>query len=182
MTNVKQQMHNMYVGLVFTYWSDDGVKLGTAKQKALQQMQSFAKTIGKNSPVSREISDISAEMSKSISKQIMMDKSSELVVDKAQAPKYKKFGENLVTTSKQALNDMIKRAQKSLQIDTPRKQMQAIEKTSNKQAESMQQNAAPYRALKTNVPSNAPKPLAQHKLDQSTVIRLMWQRQMGKAA
>ena len=182
MTNVKQQMHNMYVGLVFTYWSGNGVKLGTAKQKALQQMQSFAKTIDKNSTVSREINNVSATMSKSVSKQIMMDKSSEMLVDKAQAPKYKKFGENLVAQSKQSLNDMIKRAQKSLQIDTPRKQMQAIEKASGKQAVSMQQNAAQYRASKTNVPANAPKPLAQHKLDQSTVIRLMWQRQMGKAA
>ena len=120
MMNVKQHLDNMYIGLVFTYWSKDSTKMGTAKQKALQQMQSFAQTIDAQNPVAHEIKSQVAILSKSVSKQIMTDKSSEMILNKKQTA----------------------------------------------------QDAAPYRALKTNVPEKAPKKIPQ-QLDQETLMRLL---------
>jgi len=154
MTNTKQQINNMYIGLVFTYWAEKDTKLGTAKQKALMQMQSFSKTIDEKNPISREVLNNVRQMTASVSKQIMTDKSSEMVLDKSHAPQYKDFGMNQVTKSKQVLNQMIKSAQKDFSME-------------------VKQNAAQYRPSNTNVAARAPQ-----KMNQDTMMRILLQRQM----
>ena len=163
MTQTKQYLHNMYVGFVFVNWSNDNTKLGTAKQKALTQMQSFAKTIDKNNLKVRDVNGQIDEMSRSVSKQIMTDKSSEMVLDKKLAPQYRSFGERQIAQSKKALTDILQRTQK-------------------RQDAMVKKDAMQYRALKTNVPAKAPKPIAEQKLDRDTMMRILMQRQMQNAA
>ena len=118
MTNVKQQLHNMYIGFVYINWANkENTQLGTAKQKALQQMKTFAQTIENKSPVAHEIQSNVNDMSRIISRQIMTDKSSEFVLDKKQAGQYRAFGERQVTQSKQMLNSLVKQLQQSMPMD-----------------------------------------------------------------
>ena len=182
MTNVKQQLHNMYIGLVFTYWANEDTKMGTAKQKALQQMHSYSKTINKQNPIAREINSNVADMNRAISKQIMTDKSSELVLDKNQAAQYKSFGTARVAQSKQELNKIIERANKSWHIDRTQKQIKAEDKLTQLQDVKAKQNASQYRALGTNVAAKAPKPMEQKIMDQKTLMRILMQKRMQNVA
>lgn len=182
MTNTRQQLHKMYVGLVYVYWSDENVKLGTAKHKSLQQMQSFSKTVDKQNPISREISNDVNKMRQAVSRQIMTDKSSDLVLDKKQAAQYKEFGERQVQSSKQELSKAIEQAQKSGKTFTDRNKIDAMEQASKQQSVAMKQKAAQYRASKTNAPEKAPRPVAPHKLDQETLMRILQYQKTRNAA
>ena len=150
MKNVKQQLHSMYVGLVFTYWSKEGTSLGTAKQKALQQMQSFSKTIDKKNPVAQQIAQNVNEMTRNVSKQIMTDRSSNIVLDKKQAPQYEAFGKRQVEQSKKTLNDIVKRAEKFAPKHLSREYVDMKEKATAFQDMMKKKNASQYRATNTN--------------------------------
>lgn len=183
MTNVKQQLHNMYVGLVCVNWANrDGTKLGTAKQKALQQMQSFAKTVDKKNPMAKEISANVDQMSKSVSKQIMTDKSSELTLDKHQAAEYKSFGERQVQQSKQALTKAIQNTKTFENRNVERDKREAFQRATQKQDMLAKQKAPQYRASQTNVPAKGVKPVAPQKMDQQTMIRIMMYQRFQNAA
>jgi len=182
MQNMKLHLHNMYIGLVCTYWAQHDTKMGTAKQKALQQMQSFSKTIDEKNPMSREITNRVSEMSRDVSKQIMTDKSSELVLDEKLSKQYKSFGERQIAQSKERLNNMIQRAKKSAHLDMTPEQIKAKEAAIKEQDVRAKQNAAPYRALQTNAPKNAPKPVAPQKLTHEMMIHLFMQQRLREAA
>ena len=182
MKSVKQQLHNMYVGLVFTYWSKEGTSLGTAKQKALQQMQSFSKTIDKKNPVAQQIAQNVNDMTRNVSKQIMTDKSSNIVLDKKQAPQYEAFGKRQVEQSKKTLNDIVKHAEKFAPRNASREQLQEMEDASKFQDMHAKKNASQYRANNTNESKNAPKPTAPHKMDQQTFMRIILYQRYQNAA
>jgi hypothetical protein len=179
MTVIKQQLHCMYIGLVFTYWSGNNVKMGTAKQKALQQMQSFSQTIDKKNPVAQNITNQVNEMSRTVSKQIMTDASSEMVLDRKQAQQYKSFGERQVAASNKALQDIIKQGN---QITTTEQIKKAKEK-SQEQDMLNKQKAVQYRQTKTNVAEKGPKPLmSMEKLNQQKILQILTQQHWQNAA
>ena len=182
MTNLQQHLNNMYIGLVFTYWSDSNTKMGTAKHKALQQMQSFSQTIDKNNSMSDMVKKQIGEMSRSVSKQIMTDKSSEFVLDKMFAPQYRAFGEQQVANSKKALNAMIEHAKESARPNITRGRLEELHYASEKQDMFAKRKAPQYRPLNTNVPAKAPIPKPQQKMVQETLIRILSQQNWQNAA
>lgn len=119
---IKQQIGMMYNGLVLANWANAGTKLGTAKYKALEQLESFAKTLqqtGKtdgaksatiandnNNAVVNEVARIVSILKKKISEQIMTSKSSEQILSPKLAQKYKMHGEQLATISMRELRKM----------------------------------------------------------------------------
>lgn len=110
-----QNLANMYRGLVCINWSNtQDTKLGTAKYKALGQMQSYTETINKKNPMAERIATRVKSMSQSVSKQIMTEKSSEAVLTKDKAPQIKEFGEKLFNENKKALDELIARGQKNV--------------------------------------------------------------------
>ena len=171
MTNTREQLSNMYAGLVCIHWAKDNTKMGTAKQKALMQMQSFSKTVDAKNPVARTIRSEINEMTKSVSKQIMTNKSSEMVLDKKQAAQYKSFGERQVADSKKALNNMIANANKSMGLEVSRDWIEKSRELSKKQDMASKKNAPQYRALNTNVAAKAPKNVQQ--IDQQKLLQIM---------
>lgn len=182
--NVKQQLNSMYVGFVFVYWGDDekSCQLGTAKQKSLQQMQSFAKTIDKKNPVFDEIKSSVDEMTQSVSKQIMTDKSSNMVLDEKQKPQYREFGQKQVATNKKNLQSIIEREQNAVASNTVARQKEAIEQ-SKQQDMLAKRNAMQYRPTKTNEVSMDAKPSATiERMDQRTLLQLLKERKMQNAA
>jgi len=182
--NVKQQLNSMYVGFVFVYWGDDekSCQLGTAKQKSLQQMQSFAKTIDKKNPVFDKIKSSVDEMARSVSKQIMTDKSSDMVLDNKQKQQYKQFGQNQVATSKKNLQSIIEREHNPVHNNTLARQKEAVEK-SKQQDMVAKRNAMQYRPTKTNEVSMGAKPsVTIERMDQRTLLQLLKERKMQNAA
>lgn len=182
--NVKQQLNSMYVGFVFVYWGNDekSCQLGTAKQKSLQQMQSFAKTVDNKKSISSRIKSYVDEMTQSVSKQIMTDESSNMVLDDKQKSQYKQFGQKQVATSKKNLQSIIEREQNSVPGNTVARQKEAVEK-SKQQDMLAKRNAMQYRPTKTNEVSMDAKPSVKpEKLDQRTVIQLLWGQKMQNAA
>jgi hypothetical protein len=145
-------------------------------------MQSFSKTIDEKNPMAQEITNRVAKMSQSVSKQIMTDKSSEMVLDEKLAKKYKSFGERQVEQSKERLNNMIQRAKKSAHLDMTPEQIKAKEAATKEQDMHAKRNADPYRALQTNAPKNAPRPVAPQKLTQEMMIQLFMQQRLRGAA
>lgn len=121
---IKQQIDLMYKGLVLTNWAKTGTKLGTAKFKALEQLETFAKTLqgtvktpgnnlanqhtnqNNNNAVVNEVARAVSILKKKISEQIMKSKSSEQVLSPTLAPKYKPHGEKLAQTAMQELRKM----------------------------------------------------------------------------
>ena len=182
MKNLKQQLHNMYVGLVFTHWSKEGTSLGTAKQKALQQMQNYSKTLDKNNPVAQQITANVNEMTRDISKQIMTNKSSNMVLDKNQASQYREFGKQQIEQSKKSLNDLVQRAKKFAPRNASREQLQEMEDVSKLQDMHAKKNASQYCANNTNESKNAPKPTAPQKMDQQIFMRIMLYQRYQNAA
>ena len=182
--NIKQHLHNMYIGLVCVHWADkENVKMGTAKQKSLQQMQSYSQTLDKKNPVAQEITAHVNNMVRSVSKQIMIDTSSEMVLDKESAPKYKKFGEQQIALSKKQLNAMIERGQKSGTRDITFAKIKETKEKSEKQDMLAKQKAPQYRPSTTNVAEKGKKPaMTLQKLDQQELLKFLAQQQYQKAA
>ena len=181
---LNKNLVEMYRGLVFINWANSkDTKLGTAKHRALVQMQTYAKTIDKNNPVADNVNLQVQNMTKSVSKQIITDQSSELVLQQDKAPKYKEFGERLVNDSKSVLDKIMGRGQKSANMNKAREKLDLIQKATDKQDMSMKQKAPQYRALKTNVAVQAPKPLTpQHKLTQNEIMQYLWKQRKQNAA
>ena len=71
---IKKDYYKMYYGLTSVNWSKKGTKLGTAWQKALEQMEAYIKTKSKvpNNPVYECLVDIYQEHKKRVVKHIMM--------------------------------------------------------------------------------------------------------------
>ena len=114
-SNLDQHLAEMYRGLVCINWANaQGTKLGTAKYKALEQMQSYAQTLDKKNPIAARIDTQVKSMSRSVSKQIMTDKSSETILPQEKAQKTKEFGEKLFNENKKALDELIARGQKGV--------------------------------------------------------------------
>ena len=126
---IKQHLHKMYVGLVFANWANgENVKLGTAKQKALEQLTAFAKTMEKDkqkNAVAFEIAQQVAELKKFVSKQIMGSASSELVLDKKVMPAYKAFGEKMMRDNMRSIREMFEHEQEKVKENNARVQSQA---------------------------------------------------------
>lgn len=191
MTNIQKTLNRMYVGFVYVHWSDgENTKLGTAKQKSIQQMKSFAETLDKSNPMTNTVKANIQKMSQDVSRQIMTDKSSEMVLDKKHSQEYKKLGEKQVAESKQELMQemarvkQVQRPQQNLQtqqLQRPRapqnseqkqrlqfraNQNQSVAKIKDMQKQSNDQNmqarkvGAPYRATNTNAPEKGSQQVA----------------------
>ena len=155
MTNVKMELHNMYTGLVYVYWANANVKLGTAKQKSLQQMQSYVNTLDKNNPATANITSTVKQMKQNVSKQIMTDKSSEMMLPPDKFKDYKNFGQTQASASKQNLAKIIKQSKTKDNNELAREQ-----------GMSQKQNTPQYRATKTNFAEKAPKQLSPQTMSQ----------------
>lgn len=124
--NIKTQIELMYKGLTLVNWAKHGTKLGTAKLKALEQVETFAKTLddnkkqNNNNAVVAEISRTVAELKKKISKQIMESKTSEMTVPEKLAEKYKEHGTGLAETNMRDLRKLV--TQDSKRVQTNEKQ------------------------------------------------------------
>lgn len=136
-----QNLANMYRGLVCINWVNKDTKLGTAKYKALEQMQSYAQTLDKKNPIAARIDAQVKSMSRSVSKQIMTDKSSETVLPQEKAQKTKEFGEKSFNENKKMLDELIARSQKTAnfsqeqeKLDLPKKAKQRKVTKGNKVA------------------------------------------------
>ena len=111
---LKSKLHLMYMGLVLANWAQPNTKLGTAKLKALEQMETFAKTLGhykKNSAVAHEVTQMVAKLKKAVSEQIMKDKTSEIKLPQKFANGYKVMGEKLAQQNMQKLREYVKKDQ-----------------------------------------------------------------------
>ena len=115
---IKQNLHKMYIGLVFANWaSRENTKLGTAKQKALEQIESFVKTMSdekQKNAVAYEIAQQFAQLKKFASKQIMQSSTSELTLDKDVLSPYKAFGEKMTHDNMRTLREMFKQEQEKV--------------------------------------------------------------------
>ncbi len=115
---IKQNLHKMYVGLVFANWAScENTKLGTAKQKALEQIESFVKTMSddkQKNAVAYEIAQQFAQLKKFASKQIMQSSTSELTLDKDVLSPYKAFGEKMTHDNMRTLREMFKQEQEKV--------------------------------------------------------------------
>lgn len=134
-----QNLANMYRGLVCINWANKDTKLGTAKYKALEQMQSYAQTLDKKNPIAAKIDTQVKSMSRSVSKQIMTDKSSEIVLPQDKAPKTKEFGEKLFNENKKMLDELIARGQKGVNFSQEQEKLDLPQKKSEKQNKAMKQ-------------------------------------------
>ena len=109
---IKMQLHLMYMGLTFSNWAKQGTKLGTAKQMALTQIESFIKTFeqdGKNNAVVAELKHQFAKLKKKAAESIMKNpKSSESMMPPKLASKYKQHGQNLADISMKQLREFVK--------------------------------------------------------------------------
>lgn len=124
---IQTQLKLMYQGLTLANWAKQGTKLGTAKLKALEQIETFAKTLGDTKPgntpqnnnnaVVAEISRVVAEFKKKISKNIMESKTSEMTVPEKLAQKYKQDGESLAGLSIQQLRELVKQDNRRVQTN-----------------------------------------------------------------
>ncbi len=119
---IQTQLKLMYQGLTLANWAKQGTKLGTAKLKALEQIETFAKTLGNtpqnnNNAVVAEISRIVTEFKKKISKNIMESKTSEMTVPEKLAQKYKQDGESLAGLSIQQLRELVKQDNRRVQTN-----------------------------------------------------------------
>ena len=198
MTDVKIYVQRMYVGFVYVHWSErENIKLGTAKQKSIQQIKSFSNTLDKSNPIAGEIKSNVQQMSRDVARQIMTDKSSEMTLDAAKLPQYRAFGERQVAAAKSALGAQMARGnvaqanagqnnavQKS--HTTKRPTISQVRDTQNKsrtQDMLAKQNAPQYRAHKTNVPAQGAKPATTlQKLDQKKLLQMFAYNKYQKAA
>ena len=198
MTDVKIYVQRMYVGFVYVHWAErENIKLGTAKQKSIQQIKSFSNTLDKSNPIAGEIKSNVQQMSRDVARQIMTDKSSEMTLDAAKLPQYRAFGERQVAAAKSALGAQMARgnvaqanagqnnmAQKS--HTTKRLTISQVRDTQNKsrtQDMLAKQNAPQYRAHKTNVPAHGAKPATTlQKLDQKKLLQMFAYNKYQKAA
>ncbi len=121
--NIKTQIELMYKGLTLVNWAKRGTKLGTAKLKALEQVETFAQTLddnkkqNNNNAVVAEISRTVAELKKKISKQIMESKTSEMTVPEKLAEKYKEHGTGLAETNMRDLRKLVMQDSKRVQTN-----------------------------------------------------------------
>ncbi len=198
MTDVKIYVQRMYVGFVYVHWAErENIKLGTAKQKSIQQIKSFSNTLDKSNPIAGEIKSNVQQMSRDVARQIMTDKSSEMTLDAAKLPQYRAFGERQVAAAKSALGAQMARGnvaqanagqnnavQKS--HTTKRPTISQVRDTQNKsrtQDMLAKQNAPQYRAHKTNVPAQGAKPATTlQKLDQKKLLQMFAYNKYQKAA
>ena len=189
MTDVKIYVQRMYVGFVYVHWSErENIKLGTAKQKSIQQIKSFANTLDKSNPVAGDIKSSVQQISRDASRQIMTDTSSEMTLDAAKLPQYRAFGERQVAAAKSALGAQMARGNVAQKSAMPKKpeiaknaqqrpanvsqqtrpmriakrpsiaQVRDTQNASRTQDMLAKQNAPQYRAHKTNVPAQGAKP------------------------
>ncbi|MBP5794630.1 MAG: hypothetical protein J6W41_01270 [Alphaproteobacteria bacterium] len=198
MTDVKIYVQRMYVGFVYVHWAErKNIKLGTAKQKSIQQIKSFSNTLDKSNPIAGEIKSNVQQMSRDVARQIMTDKSSEMTLDAGKLPQYRAFGERQVAAAKSALGVQMARGnvaqanagqnnavQKS--HTTKRHTISQVRDTQNKsrtQDMLAKQNAPQYRAHKTNVPAQGAKPATTlQKLDQKKLLQMFAYNKYQKAA
>lgn len=198
MTDVKIYVQRMYVGFVYVHWAErENIKLGTAKQKSIQQIKSFSNTLDKSNPIAGEIKSNVQQMSRDVARQIMTDKSSEMTLDAAKLPQYRAFGEQQVAAAKSALGAQMARGnvtqanagqnnavQKS--HTTKRPTISQVRDTQNKsrtQDMLAKQNAPQYHAHKTNVPAQGAKPATTlQKLDQKKLLQMFAYNKYQKAA
>lgn len=130
---IQTQLKLMYQGLTLANWAKQGTKLGTAKLKALEQIETFAKTLmndsktnneklpnvnqGNNNAVVNEIARVVSELKKKISKHIMESKTSEMTAPEKLAQKYKQDGESLAGLSIQQLRELVKQDNRRVQTN-----------------------------------------------------------------
>lgn len=131
---MQQNLMMMYMGLVFRNWADGkGTKLGTAKQKALQQLDSYAKAFQQNKENNnakvKELTQQIAMLKKSVSKQIMESKDSEFVMDEKKKPKFLLRGEQMV---QQGMNAIRAELNPKFQDQFKLKQRQAVKPNDTK--------------------------------------------------
>lgn len=198
MTDVKIYIQRMYVGFVYVHWAErENIKLGTAKQKSIQQIKSFSNTLDKSNPIAGEIKSNVQQMSRDVARQIMTDKSSEMTLDAAKLPQYRAFGERQVAAAKSALGAQMAHgnvaqanagqnnmAQKSRVAKRPTiSQVRDTQNASRTQDMLAKQNAPQYRAHKTNVPAQGAKPATTlQKLDQKKLLQMFAYNKYQKAA
>lgn len=211
MTDVKIYVQRMYVGFVYVHWSErENIKLGTAKQKSIQQIKSFANTLDKSNPVAGDIKSSVQQISRDASRQIMTDTSSEMTLDAAKLPQYRTFGERQVAAAKAALGAQMARGNMAQKSAMPKKpeiaknaqqrpgasarpmgiakrpsiaQVRDTQNASRTQDMLAKQNAPQYRAHKTNVPAQGAKPATTlQKLDQKKLLQMFAYNKYQKAA
>ncbi len=211
MTDVKIYVQHMYVGFVYVHWSErENIKLGTAKQKSIQQIKSFANTLDKSNPVAGDIKSSVQQISRDASRQIMTDTSSEMTLDAAKLPQYRAFGERQVAAAKAALGAQMARGNVAQKSAMPKKpeiaknasqrpgaaarpmgiakrpsiaQVRDTQNASRTQDMLAKQNAPQYRAHKTNVPAQGAKPATTlQKLDQKKLLQMFAYNKYQKAA
>lgn len=197
MTDVKIYVQRMYVGFVYIHWAErENIKLGTAKQKSIQQIKSFSNTLDKSNPIAGEIKSNVQQMSRDVARQIMTDKSSEMTLDAGKLPQYRAFGERQVAAAKSALGAQMTRGnvaqanagqnntvQKSHTTKRPTiSQVRDTQNASRTQDMLAKQNAPQYRAHKTNVPGNAKPAATLQKLDQKKLLQMFAYNKYQKAA
>ena len=114
---IKKYLQKMYVGFVFVNWANGSdTKLGTAKQKALQHLDSFTKTLG-NGLVSEEIRRLVQKLKKFVSKQIMTSPHSELILSKDIVEQCRSLGENWLQDNMTKLRNMVKQEEHKKQYN-----------------------------------------------------------------
>lgn len=211
MTDVKIYVQRMYVGFVYVHWSErENIKLGTAKQKSIQQIKSFANTLDKSNPVAGDIKSSVQQISRDASRQIMTDTSSEMTLDAAKLPQYRAFGERQVAAAKSALGAQMARGNMAQKSAMPKKpeiakpasqrpgaaarpmgiakhpsiaQVRDTQNASRTQDMLAKQNAPQYRAHKTNVSAQGAKPATTlQKLDQKKLLQMFAYNKYQKAA
>ncbi|MBQ7409349.1 MAG: hypothetical protein IJV03_02175 [Alphaproteobacteria bacterium] len=106
---IKKDYYDMFIGFTSVNWSKPGTKLGTAWQKALNQMATYIKTKSnvQNNPVYECLVDIHKKFSKRISEHIMKcrGRESETVLPESL---HKQFAqdEKMITKGKSALDSV----------------------------------------------------------------------------
>lgn len=107
---IKMQLHLMYMGFTYSNWAKHGTKLGTAKQMALNQIESFIQTFeGKNNAVVAEMKRQFDALKKKAAESIMKNpKSSESLMPPKLAEKYRQNGQNLAEASMKQLREFVK--------------------------------------------------------------------------
>ena len=129
--NIRMQLNLMYMGFVYSNWAKSGTKLGTAKQTALNQIDTFIQTFeqnGKNNAVVQEMKRQFAKLKQSAARNIMMSKSSENVLPQKYAAQYRQSGEKLAQHGmnylrRYVMSDKTKTDQNAKQLENEQKQI-----------------------------------------------------------
>ena len=108
---IKMQLHLMYIGFTYSNWAKSGTKLGTAKQMALTQIESFIHTFEQNGKTNAVVAEMKRQfdaLKKKAAESIMKNpKSSESLMPPKLASKYKQHGQNLADASMKKLREFV---------------------------------------------------------------------------